>query len=98
MHEPRKNPPTSVQEKPMTTDTRPFEEMNASAKQIKEQALVATDEYFKFLNNTISSHSAKGSQVGDVLQRNAQTNIELVREYAHKFSEAKDFSDALRVQ
>ena len=33
----------------MTTDTRPFEEMNTIAKQIKEQALVATDDYFKFL-------------------------------------------------
>jgi hypothetical protein len=98
MHEPRKKPPTSVQEKPMTTDTRPFEEMNAIAKQIKEQALVATDDYFKFLKKTISSHPARGSEVGDVLKSNAQRNIELVQEYVHKFSEAKDFSDALRVQ
>ena len=82
----------------MTTDTRPFEEMNAIAKQIKEQALVATDDYFKFLKKTISSHPARGSEVGDVLKSNAQRNIELVQEYVHKFSEAKDFSDALRVQ
>ena len=76
MHEPRKNPSTSVQEKPMTTDTRPFEEMNAIAKQIKEQALVATDDYFKFLKKTVSSHPARGSEVGDVLKSNAQRNIE----------------------
>jgi hypothetical protein len=82
----------------VTTDTRPFEEMNTIAKQIKEQALVATDDYFKFLKKTISSHPARGSEVGDVLKSNAQRNIELVREYVHKFSEAKDFSDALRVQ
>ena len=82
----------------MTTDTRPFEEMNAIAKQIKEQALVATDDYFKFLKKTVSSHPARGSEVGDVLKSNAQRNIELVQGYVHKFSEAKDFSDALRVQ
>src|SRR4029077_16671660 len=72
-----RNPPTSVQEKPMTTDTRPFGEINAIAKQIKEQALVATDDYFKFLKKTISSHPARGSEVGDVLKSNAQRNIEL---------------------
>ena len=44
-----RNPPPSVQEKTVTTDKRPFEEMNAIAKQIKEQALVVTDDYFKFL-------------------------------------------------
>ena len=41
----------------MTTDKRPFEEMNTIAKQMKEQALVVTDDYFKFLKKTISSQS-----------------------------------------
>ena len=82
----------------MTTDTRPFEEMNTIAKQIKEQALVATDDYFKFLKKTISSHPAKGSEVGDVLKSNAEKNIDLVQEFVHKLSEAKDFQGALRAQ
>ena len=83
----------------MTTDTRPFEEMTTIAKQIKEQALVATDDYFKFLKKTISSHPAKkGSEVGDVLKSNAEKNIDLVQEFVHKLSEAKDFQDAFRVQ
>ena len=56
----------------MTTDKRPFEEMNAIAKQIKEQTLVVTDDYFKFLKKTISSHPAKGSEVGDVLKSHAE--------------------------
>ena len=79
----------------MTTDTKPFEEMNTIAKQIKEQALVATDDYFKFLKKTISSHPAKGSEVGDVLKSNAEKNIDLVQEFVHKLSEAKDFSGRL---
>ena len=82
----------------MTTDTRPFEEMNTIAKQIKEQALVATDDYFKFLKKTISSHPARGSEVGDALKSNAEKNIDLVQEFVHKLSEAKDFQGALRAQ
>src|SRR6476659_5889313 len=98
MHEARKKSAPSVQEKPVTTDKRPFEEMNAIAKQIKEQTLVATDDYFKFLKKTISSHPAKGSEVGDVLKSNAEKNIDLVQEFVHKLSEAKDFQGALRAQ
>ena len=82
----------------MTTDTRPFEEMNTIAKQIKEQALVATDDYFKFLKKTISSHPARGSEVGDVLKNHAEKNIDLVQELVHKLSDAKDFQDAFRAQ
>src|SRR6478672_7715128 len=98
MHEARKKSAPSVQEKPVTTDKRPFEEMNAIAKQIKEQTLVVTDDYFKFLKKTISSHPAKGSEVGDVLKSNAEKNIDLVQEFVHKLSEAKDFQGALRAQ
>jgi hypothetical protein len=75
----------------MTTDTRPFEEMNTITKQIKEQALIATDDYFKFLKKSLSSLPARGSEVGDVLKSSAERNIDLVQEYVHKFSEAKDF-------
>jgi phasin family protein len=82
----------------VTTDTRPFEEMNTIAKQIKEQALVVTDDYFKFLKKTISSHPARGSEVGDVFKSHAEKNIDLVQEFVHKLSEAKDFQDAFRVQ
>ena len=59
---------------------------------------MATDDLLQVPKKTVSSHPEKGSQVGDVLKSNAQRNIELVQEYVHKFSEAKDFSDALRVQ
>ena len=98
MHEARKKSAPSVQEKPVTTDKRPFEEMNAIAKQIKEQTLVVTDDYFKFLKKAISSNPSRGTEVGDVLKSHAEKNIDLVQEFVHKLSDAKDFSDALRMQ
>jgi hypothetical protein len=93
-----RNPPPSVQEKPVTPDNRPLEEVNTIAKQIKDQALVVTDDYFKFLKKTISSNPSRGTEVGDVLKSHAEKNIDLVQEFVHKLSEAKDFLDALRVQ
>jgi Phasin protein len=98
MHEARKKCVPSVQEKPVTPDNRPFEEMNAIAKQIKEQALVVTDDYFKFLKKAISSNPSQGSDVGAVLKSNAEKNIDLVQEFVHKLSDAKDFQDAFRAQ
>jgi hypothetical protein len=60
--------------------------------------LVVTDDYFKFLKKTISSNPSRGTEVGDVLKSHAEKNIDLVQEFVHKLSEAKDFPDALRVQ
>ena len=52
----------------------------------------------EFLKKTISSHPAKGSEVGDVLKSNVEKNIDLVHDFVHKLSEAKDFQGALRAQ
>jgi hypothetical protein len=93
-----RNPPPLFRRKPVATDTKPFEEMNAIAKQIKEQALVVTDDYFKFLRKTISSNPSKGTEVGAVLKSNAEKNIDLVQEYVHKLADARDFQDAFRAQ
>ena len=98
MHEAPKKFTPSVQEKPVTTDMRPFEEMNTIAKQIKEQTLVVTDDYFKFLKKAISSNPSRGTEVGDVLKSHAEKNIDLVQQFVHKLSEAKDFQDAFRAQ
>ena len=68
------------------TDKRPFEEMNTIAKQIKEQALVVADDYFKLLKKAISSNPSKGTEVGAVLKSNVEKNIDLVQEYMHKLA------------
>ena len=44
--------------------------MNTIAKQIKEQALVATDDYFKFLkDHLVSILRERGSEVGGRLEK-----------------------------
>ena len=39
-----------------------------------------------------------GSDAGRSQMSHAERNIDAVREYVHKLSDAKDFQDALRVQ
>ena len=90
--------PPSVQEKPVTTDTRPFEEMNTIAKQAKEQALAVTDDYFNFLRKTISSYPSGATEFGKGLKGYAEKNIIAVQEFVHKLSEAKDFQEVFRLQ
>jgi hypothetical protein len=79
-------------------DKRPFEDMSTIAKQIKEQALVMTDDYFTFLKKTVSSNPSKDTEVGAVLKSNAEKNIDLVQKYVHRLADAKDFQDAFRAQ
>jgi phasin family protein len=97
MHEARKKF-TPVQEKPVTTDTRPFEEMTAIAKQAKEQALAVTDDYFNFLRKTISSYPSGATEFGKGLKGYAEKNIIEIQEFVHKLSEAKDFQEVFRLQ
>jgi hypothetical protein len=98
MHEARKKFTPSVQEKPVAADKKPFEEVNTIAKQIKEQALVITDDYFKLLKKAICSNPSRGTGVDNVLKSHAEKNIDLVQEFVHKLSDAKDFRDAFRAQ
>jgi hypothetical protein len=97
MHEARKKF-TPVQEKPVTTDTRPFEEMTAIAKQAKEQALAVTDDYFNFLRKVISSYPSGATEFSKDLKGYAEKNIIAVQEFVHKLSEAKDFQEVFRLQ
>ena len=52
-----RNPhPSLFRRNPWRRTEEPFEEMNTIAKQIKEQALVITDDYFKLLKKAIFSN------------------------------------------
>jgi hypothetical protein len=82
----------------VTTDTRPFEEMTAIAKQAKEQALAVTDDYFNFLRKIISSYPSGATEFGKDLKGYAEKNIIAVQEFVHKLSEAKDFPEVFRLQ
>ncbi len=63
-----------------------------------EQMLGAVDNYFNFLQKTISSYPSGGTDLGEKLKSYAQQNIAATHEFVHKLSRAGDFYDIARIQ
>jgi hypothetical protein len=64
----------------------------------KEEARGVMDSYFDFLHKAITSIPTGGTQFGEKLKSYSERNIATARDYMHKLSQAKDFSEVLRIQ
>jgi hypothetical protein len=86
----------------MAKDADSLEGLNANAKRAVEQTLEQTreavDNYFNFLQQTISSYPSGGTDLGEKLKSYAAKSIAATHEYVQKLSQAKDFQDAVRIQ
>jgi hypothetical protein len=94
--------PPDRQEVVMAKDTKPLEELETSAKQAVEQTMEQTrgavDNYFSFVQKTMSSYPLGGTELGEKLRSYAEKNIAAANEYVRKLSKAKDFQEVIRVQ
>ena len=66
--------------------------------QTKEKSRGAMDNYFDFLHKTISSCPTGGTQLGEKLKDCTEKNIAATRDYMHSLSQAKDFTEVVRIQ
>ena len=87
----------------MAKEFNPFEfflnsQANQSAEQTKEQMLGAVDQYFSFLQQTVSLFPSGGTELGEKVKSYAENNIAATHEFLRKVSRAKDFNDMLLVQ
>ncbi len=86
----------------MAKDTKPLEELNANAKQVVEKTMEQTrgalDNYFNFIQKTMSSFPLGGTEFGEKLTSYAERNIAATNEYVRMLSEAKNFQDIIRIQ
>jgi len=86
----------------MAKDSNPLEDWNANAQRTLEQTMEHTrgvlGQYFKFLEQTLSSYPSGGTEFGEKLKSYAEKNIATAREYANKLSQAKDLQDVVRIQ
>lgn len=86
----------------MAKDTKPLEEWNANAQRTLEQTMEHTrgvlGQYFKFLEQTLSSYPSGGTEFGEKLKSYAEKNIATAREYLDKLGHAKDLQDVVRIQ
>jgi hypothetical protein len=63
-----------------------------------QQMLRAVDNYFNFLQGTISSYPSGGTELGEKLKSYAQQSIAATHEFVQKLSRAGDFHDIARIQ
>ena len=86
----------------MAKDTKPLQDLNANAKQVVEQTMeqmqAAVDNYFNFIQKTMSSYPLGGTEFGEKLRSYAQKNIAATNEYVNKLSLAKDLQEVIRIQ
>jgi hypothetical protein len=82
----------------MAKDQKPADQMDAFSKQAMEQAHEALDVYFDFLKKSVSSFPSGGTELGEKLKAQSVQNITAVRDLVKRFSQAKDFEEALRIQ
>ena len=79
-----------------------MEDLKANAERALEQTMEQTrgavDNYFNFLQKTISSYPSGGTDLGEKLKSYAEKNIAATHEFVLKLSQAKDFQDVVRIQ
>ena len=86
----------------MAKDKEPFEAVSETAAQAVEQnmekARGAMDNYFSFLQNTMSSVPWGSPNLIEQMKTYTEKNISVTAEYVHKLSQAKDFQEVFRIQ
>jgi hypothetical protein len=82
----------------MPNDKEPFEDLSAIAAQTMEKTRGAVDNYFGFLQKTMSSYPWGGSELADKLKGFAEQNIAASHEYVRKLSQAKNVQDVIQIQ
>ncbi len=86
----------------MAKDAKLLEDLSANAKQVVERTMEQTqgalDNYFNFVQKTMSSHPWGGTEFGEKLKSYAQRNIAATHEYITKLSQAKDLQEVIRIQ
>jgi hypothetical protein len=82
----------------MAKDNEPIEELSAIAAQTIEKARGAWDNYFNFLQKSMSSYPWGGTDLGEKLKSFAEHNIAASHEFVRKLSQAKDLQDVIQIQ
>ena len=86
----------------MTKDEEPFEALAAAAeqtaKQITEQTRGAMDNYFGWLQTTMSAFPWSNTNLNRILLSHATQNVTATFAFVQKLSQAKNFQDVAKIQ
>ena len=86
----------------MTKDEEPFEALTAAAeqtaKQITEQTRGAMENYFGWLQTTMSAFPWSNTNLNRILLSHATQNVTATFAFVQKLSQAKNFQDVAKIQ
>jgi hypothetical protein len=86
----------------MAKDNEPLEALTAtaaqSAEQITKQTLGAMENYFGWLQTTMSALPWSNTNLNRILLSNATQSVTATFAFMHKLSQARNFQDVIRVQ
>jgi hypothetical protein len=86
----------------MAKDKRPFETLIATAaqttEQMTEQTQGAMENYFSWLQKTMSTFPWSNTNLNRILLSNATQNITATFAFVQKISQAKNFQEVVKIQ
>ena len=82
----------------MAKDKEPFETLTAGAEQTADQITKQTQDYFGWLQETMSTFPWSNTNLNRVLLRNATHNVTATVAFVQKLSQAKNFQDVVKIQ
>jgi len=86
----------------MTKEQKTFQDLTATAQKTTEQAIEkaqgAVENYFDWLQTTISSSPLGNTDVYRILVHNTTQNIAAAFDFTQKFSQVKNLEDAIKLQ
>ena len=68
------------------------------AEQVRDEVRKTVDQYFDFLQKTVSSYPLGDTELGGKAKDCAEKNITLARDYMHKLSRANSLLEAVPIQ
>jgi hypothetical protein len=86
----------------MAEDKEPFEALTTTAaqtaEQITKQTQGAMENYFGWLQNTMSTLPWSNTNLNRILLNNATENVTATFAFMHKLSQAKSFQEVVKIQ
>ena len=82
----------------MARDKEPFESLTATAEQITKQTQVAMENYFGWLQTTMSAFPWSNTNLNRILLSNAMQNVTATFAFVQKLSKARNFQDVVKIQ
>jgi hypothetical protein len=82
----------------MAKDKEPLQSLTASAERTTEQITKQAQDYFEWLQKTMSALPWRNTNLNRILLSNATQNVTATFAFVQKLSQAKNFQDVVKIQ